>query len=126
MRGRSVRAGLIRGREPTSAQPPPDRSGLSGPGPENIAPPAISGVAASGVTLSAGTGVWVSGAGSLHYTYQWQRCALVCADIPTATRTTYRLTRADVNCSIVVVVTATDDLGVAMTIASAQTGVVLG
>ena len=76
--------------------------------PAALAPPAISGTAREGVTLSAGTGSWAS-AHELAYSYQWRRCDAAgesCADLPGATGETYVLTSAEIDSALRVVVTA--------------------
>jgi hypothetical protein len=81
--------------------------------PGNSAPPAISGTARDGSTLTASTGTW-SGAGPITFAYQWRRCddgGAECADIPGATGSTYVLTSADVDHRLRVRVTATNSAG---------------
>ena len=79
--------------------------------PTNTAPPAVSGTAQEGQTLSASTGSW---SGSPTYAYQWQRCdstGVACAPVAAATAVTYALTSSDVGSTIRVVVTATNSAG---------------
>jgi hypothetical protein len=78
----------------------------------NASPPAISGSAQDGQTLSASTGTWSAGPSS--YAYQWQRCDLggaACASVSGATAASYSLTSADVGSTMRVVVTATNSAG---------------
>jgi hypothetical protein len=92
--------------------------------PVNTAPPAISGSAQQGQTLTASPGSW-SGAQPISYAYQWERCdtnGANCANVGPAT-STYTPTSADVGSTIVVAVTATNSAGSA-TAASAATMVV--
>jgi hypothetical protein len=80
--------------------------------PTGIAPPAISGTAAQGQTLTATTGTWEGAATS--FTYQWQRCdpaGANCADIAGATGVTYLVTAADAGATLRVNVTATGRFG---------------
>ena len=81
--------------------------------PANSQPPAISGTARDGDTLTASTGTW-SGSGPITFSYQWRRCdsgGSACADIPSATGSTYVLTPADVGKRLRVRVTATNSAG---------------
>ena len=76
----------------------------------NTAPPAVSGVAQAGQTLTATNGTW-SGVGTITFTTRWQRCSATgtsCADISGATASTYVLTSADVGNTVRAVVTAKD------------------
>jgi hypothetical protein len=66
------------------------------PAPGNKALPTLSGTAAARRTLTSSAGSW-NGAPT-GYAYQWQRCSArstACVDIPGATASRYRLTRAD-------------------------------
>jgi hypothetical protein len=75
----------------------------------NDAPPAISGTAKAGETLTASPGTWSSPAAT-SFAYAWQRCSdagSACADIAGATTATYTLTSADVGNTVRVVVTPT-------------------
>ncbi len=94
--------------------------------PANTAPPAISGSAQQGQTLTASPGGW-SGTQPISYAYQWQRCdtnGANCANAGSAS-STYTLTSADVGSTIVVAVTASNSAGSA-TAPSAPTVVVVG
>jgi hypothetical protein len=81
--------------------------------PANATPPAISGSAAVGQTLSASTGSW-SGTTPITYAFQWRRCDSSggsCASISGATGQTYTLVSADEGHTIRVLVTATNSAG---------------
>ena len=94
------------------------------PGPPNTQPPAITGQAVVGQTLTASQGTW-TGTG-LTFAYQWRRCDTAgaqCADISGATATTYTLVAADSGHTIRVEVTAKNATG-ETTVPSAQTAVV--
>jgi hypothetical protein len=102
------------------AVPPPPSA------PSNTAPPAISGSAQVGQTLSASSGTW-SGTAPIAYTYQWQDCNEAggsCASISGATAGAHTLSEADAGHTIRVVVTATNSAGSAPQ-ASAPTSVVV-
>ena len=89
------------------------------------APPAISGTAIEGQTLTANAGAW-SGSTPISHSYQWRRCDSAganCVDIAGATATTYALTAADVGRTIRVRETATNAYG-AGSVESAATAVV--
>ncbi|MBD0282189.1 MAG: hypothetical protein ICV69_08360 [Thermoleophilaceae bacterium] len=91
--------------------------------PVNTSPPTVSGTARVGETLQAGAGTW-SGTEPISYDYQWQRCSLVCGDIPGATATTYALTSADAGSTVRVRVTASNSAGSASA-TSAETATVV-
>ncbi|MFL5929771.1 MAG: DNRLRE domain-containing protein, partial [Gaiellaceae bacterium] len=81
--------------------------------PANTAVPAISGTARDGQTLTAATGTW-SGTPPITYAYQWRRCDPVdaaCEDIAGATSPTYVVTAADVDWTIIVLVSASNAAG---------------
>jgi hypothetical protein len=81
--------------------------------PVNTSPPAIAGTAQQGQTLSASTGTW-SGTAPFTYAYQWRRCDTGgggCADIASATTTTYTLVAADLGTTIRVAVTGSNSAG---------------
>jgi hypothetical protein len=93
--------------------------------PHNDSPPAVSGTAQEGQTLSATTGTW-SGDGTISYAFQWQRCnssGAGCGDLSSATSQSYVVAHDDVGSTLRVVVTATNSSG-SGTAASAPTSVV--
>ena len=78
--------------------------------PANTLPPAISGTATEGQTLTVSTGTWTSAA-TVAFTYDWYRCGFAgspCVAIETATAPTYTLTAHDVGRTLRATVTATD------------------
>ncbi len=79
--------------------------------PANTQPAQISGTALRGYTLEAIAGGWQPAAAS--YRYQWERCdqAGQCTAIEGATTSTYALTEADEQSTLVALVTATDESG---------------
>jgi hypothetical protein len=93
--------------------------------PSSDAPPAVSGTAEDGQTLTATPGAW-SGTDPMTHSYQWQRCDAAganCADVAGATGSTYELGDDDAGHTVRVVVTATNEEG-SQTAASAPSGVV--
>jgi hypothetical protein len=81
-------------------------------GPNNTAPPQISGTAKVGEELSASTGTWTGGVRS--YAYQWQRCdanGSSCQAVDGATSRTYGVRSVDTGNTLRVVVTATNAAG---------------
>ena len=92
--------------------------------PVNTTPPAISGTAQQGSTLSASSGAWSNNPTS--YAYQWQRCDSTggsCAAVAGATATSYTLQSADVGSTVRVAATAGNSGGSA-TATSVTTAVV--
>ena len=90
-------------------------------------PPAISGSAVEGQTLTSSTGDW-NFSQTPTYTYQWRRCDAAganCVDIAGATASTRLVTPADIGSTLRVVVTATNAVGTNSQ-TSAQTAVVQG
>ncbi|HEX2103048.1 MAG TPA: hypothetical protein VHF51_05315 [Solirubrobacteraceae bacterium] len=76
--------------------------------PASTAAPSITGTARDGEVLTADRGTW-TGTPTITYAYQWRRCdasGARCSDIAGATGSTYRLTAADVDGTVRVVVTA--------------------
>jgi hypothetical protein len=77
--------------------------------PVSTSPPALSGTAREGSTLTSTLGSW-SGEGPIAYRVGWVRCATTdlssCASIPGATSASYRVTSADVDRKLRSVVTA--------------------
>jgi hypothetical protein len=95
--------------------------------PVNTAPPVVSGTAQQGQTLSTTNGTWTNNPNS--YTYQWRRCDSAganCADIGTATSSTYVLQAADVGSTLVARVTAANAGGPGSPADSNPTAVVTG
>ena len=85
---------------------------ISTPAPTNTAPPTISGTAQVGQTLSAATGTWANE--PTGYSYQWQRCNAAggeCANISGATASSYTVAEADLEHTLTVKVTATNEGG---------------
>jgi hypothetical protein len=77
--------------------------------PLNTSPPTFAGTLMQGRTLTASNGTW-SGNPTTFF-YRWQRCAAdgtACANIDNAALKTYRLTPADVDHTVRVVVTASN------------------
>jgi subtilisin family serine protease len=99
--------------------------GASGSPPVNTAPPAISGTAQTGQTLSASTGSWTESPTS--FAYRWQRCdtkGANCSPISGATARTYLLGASDLGKTLRVAVTASNGAGPSAPATSAQTAVV--
>ena len=80
--------------------------------PANVEPPAISGTAEEGETLTASTGNW-SGTPPLEYAYRWERCNSKgeCSAIEGALASSYPLRQEDVGLTIGVSVTARNAAG---------------
>ena len=81
--------------------------------PHNSAPPAVSGVAEEGVTLTASTGSW-SGTPPFTYAYQWERCnerGEACEGIEGAEGPSYRQGAEDAGHTIRVGVRASNSAG---------------
>jgi hypothetical protein len=77
--------------------------------PKTTSPPTIEGKFQIGETLTAGNGSWANSPTA--YAYQWQRCTSSgsgCADIAGATAKTYKLTAAEVDKTVRVLVTASN------------------
>ncbi len=92
--------------------------------PQNTTPPGVSGTAQEGNTLTADPGSWTD---TPTYTYQWLRCNSAgtgCSPIGGETTTGYQLTSTDIDSTIRVEVTATNNGGAA-TADSAATAVVI-
>ena len=95
--------------------------------PSNTIPPAITGVARDGRTLTAQPGDW-TGTPSVEMAYQWRRCDATgakCSDVVGAVNATYVVTTADVGSTLRAVVAATNAGGTG-TATTAATGVVQG
>ncbi len=92
---------------PSPPPPPPPPAA-----PSNTALPTISGTTTEGQSLSAAKGSWTGSPSS--YAYQWQDCdasGANCANITGATAAGYTLAASDVNHTIRVAVTATNEGG---------------
>ena len=77
--------------------------------PNNTSPPTITGTQMQGKTLTAHNGTWANSPTS--FSYRWQRCTAEgtgCGDIDKAVLKTYRLTAADVDHTVRIVVTASN------------------
>lgn len=88
--------------------------------PSNSIAPSISGTTTDGQQLTADQGVW-SGSPTISYAYRWQRCNTSggnCSNISGATASTYTLTSAEVNGTVKVVITASNQGGVNTTTAT--------
>ena len=86
---------------------------VSGTAPAASAPPAISGTAVEGQTLTVNAGTW-SGSTPISRDFRWRRCDTVganCADVAGAAATSYALTAADVGRTIRVRETASNAYG---------------
>src|SRR4029077_11493405 len=93
--------------------------------PANVSPPAISGKTLIGARLTASPGTWSNSPTS--YAYRWQRCNLAgarCVSIAGASSSTYVLTSADLDSTMIVRVTAYNAAGHAAA-RSARTAVVM-
>ena len=94
--------------------------------PANTTPPAITGTAKEGMTLTATNGAW-TGTSPLTFTYAWGRCDAAganCLPIATANAQTYVPDTSDVGFTLRVTVTATNGIGNASA-TSSQTAVVV-
>ena len=105
------------------------RTAVANTAPVNSVVPSITGTAAVGGTLSAGTGTWTdTDSDTVTYTYQWYRATDAAGTgetaITGATAATYALSSADAHKFVRVVVTANDANGSStQTSASARSGV---
>jgi hypothetical protein len=96
--------------EPVPPPPAPEPEPVSPP--TNTATPAISGTAIEGQRLSATKGSWSGNPTS--YSYQWRHCnssGRGCANISSATSSSYTLAASDVGHTMRVVVTAVNEGG---------------
>lgn len=100
-------------------------------GPEEIAPPVISGVAIAGRTVTGSPGTW-SGVQPITYKFQWLRCKAAagddsstasCANIPGGTKTAYVISSQDIGFRLRFRVTASNKQGKSQS-TSAATSVV--
>ncbi len=81
--------------------------------PANTALPTISGTTQVGMMLTASPGSW-TGAHTMTYAYQWQRCdssGANCAAIAGATQPTYTVVNQDLDSTLVVAVNASNSAG---------------
>ena len=88
--------------------------------PANTSAPTISGTAQQGQTLTASTGTW-SGSAPIQFAYQWQSCdghGGGCANLNGSTSATYAVQKQDVNQTLRVVVTATNNEGASTAISA--------
>jgi hypothetical protein len=95
--------------------------------PSNTTPPAVTGTAVVGETLTAVAGSW-TGTPPLTFALAWQRCDAgggSCATIGGATGQTYLVTAADIGSTLRVLETATNGEG-SVSVQSAPTAVVTG
>jgi len=93
--------------------------------PVNTVLPSVTGTAQDGSTLTAHAGTW-TGLTPITFAYQWTRCdgtGAGCANIASATRTTYKATPEDVGHTLRVAVTGSNSAG-SSSATSDQTGVV--
>jgi uncharacterized protein YukE len=93
---------------------------LAGQAPTNMIRPSISGNETTGSSLFVSNGTW-TGSAPITFTYQWQRCnasGTGCANIASATASSYIPTAADIGSRISVVVTARNASGTATAAAS--------
>lgn len=113
-------------RRPRVAAITPDlplRASDLGAGPVSIAPPAVTGTAEEGATLSSDAGSW-TGLEPLAFGYQWQRCDALgasCVNIADGTASTYTIGTADAGATLISAVTATDATGATTTTRSLPT-----
>ncbi|HUA75998.1 MAG TPA: hypothetical protein VL988_14690 [Solirubrobacteraceae bacterium] len=94
--------------------------------PLNATAPSIGGSAVDGKHLKAARGTW-GGAKPFAYAYQWSRCDAsgnACAELPTATKPSYKLTDQDVGRTLRVAVTVTDAAASSASSTSAPSAVV--
>ena len=93
--------------------------------PSNTELPTITGSAAKGQTLVAGTGSW-AGTAPISFAFEWWRCDSAganCTPIAGATNTTYVLATADVGARIRVLVTASNAEGGASALSNATVAI---
>jgi hypothetical protein len=95
----------------------------------------VAGTAKVGKTLTAGKGSW-TGTATIAYTYKWYRCTVVaktattalpassakCSTISGATKSTYKLAKADIGKYVRVLVTAKNSKGYAYSLSKSTTG----
>jgi hypothetical protein len=96
----------------------------------------VTGTAKSAKTLTAGKGSW-TGTATIAYTYKWYRCSVAstktataapsatqCKTISAATKSTYKLTSADVGKYVRVLVTAKNSAGTTLSLSKTTAKVV--
>ena len=89
--------------------------------PHGTVPPALTGTAAVGETLSASPGIWDLATAPRRYGYQWERCPAAltgCVALPGATGSSYNVALADRGAVVRVQVTATNAVGPAIAFSS--------
>ncbi len=91
--------------------------------PVNTGPPAITGTAQQGQTLTTSNGTWSNT--PTMFGYQWERCTTTCTAITGATGSTYTLVAADVGATIEAQVSATNAGGTAGPVTSPATAAVI-
>ncbi len=92
--------------------------------PTNDTAPTITGETTAGSQLTAHTGTWHGGGGTLSYSYQWEACNTsgeACTDISAATASTYTTTSSDDGITLRVRVTAANQ-GASASATSAPSG----
>jgi hypothetical protein len=106
----------------------PGRADAGGTEPSNTALPVVSGKAVDGQLLETTNGTW-SGTIPITFAYQWQACnrqGKECEDLSSATESSYRVTSADVEGTVRVIVTATNSVGSAQAASVVTTEVAQG
>ncbi len=81
--------------------------------PVDTTPPSISGAAIVGNILHTSHGTW-TGSPSISYTYQWEDCnteGKICSPVSKATSSSYTLTTSDLQHTVRVVVSASNEVG---------------
>jgi len=112
----------------TATGPVAAAAAAAGTPPANVSPPAISGFAVIGRTLSVSTGSW-KGDSPIAFSYAWQRCDSsggACTTIVGATSQTYTIVSADVGHTLRADVTASNDAGTGSQLSSATATVSAG
>jgi hypothetical protein len=107
----------------TSESPP---TSIVNAAPANVSPPAVSGTATEGQSLTASPGTW-SGYPEPSFTYQWERCdgaGQSCQPIVGATSSSYTALAGDVGATLTVTVNASNSAGSTQKSASASPVVV--
>jgi hypothetical protein len=123
----SVTASNSAGASAPATSPPSEVVTVAPQPPTNTSPPAISGLAQQGQTLTASPGSWTGSPGA--FSYQWQRCDAAgtnCAPIASATTSSYSVVETDVGSTLRVAVTAANAAGSSAPATSAPSEVVTG